>query len=596
MAATFWNNFKNTALSVQNKKLFVFSIIFSVLTYPLTTIIAIVNEACNASDYDGFIGVSILAGVGLALITIIAAIGSFKELWKKTTVDMIYALPMTANQRFLSHFFGGLSIVLIPFTAGGILSIIMVAVSKIFISIDFTIGNVVETILIAILLVIVIYTICVFVINCCGTLFEIIYSTIMCYSVIPITLLLLDYRISNNLIGMNNSIEFLQGYTNPLGILFYGIDIIETTKGFYLWFFTCLAIYVAIFFASKAIYVRRKAEQVSLTFVHKSLFYGMLIILTIGFVGSIYDTDSILSAPALFSIFIIYMTFEVIANRGFKKIHFPIIRFVATVIISFSFVAIATKTGMFGQETSVPMQFSVNSIEINYTLYNDNDINENIDCTIAESEIISEIISIHKDVTEEISNDVYHKNRDINDSGNHRYFKPETYGYTYVNFEYTTNFGRKISRYYSVQNSKLDKLTEDIKTSKSYAEDQARKFSNKIRNSFTSTIKDNGYKDTSTQSIKVNYIYGHDEGFIQKEETTVTIKQKQIDKLLDEVEVAYAEDYYENTVNWQNGLPLYSIGYSDYITINEYCTRTIEVLEKYGLVKETTILSDNSRI
>lgn len=424
-----------------NKKLMIIICILQALGIPLIAGVLMLEmirssmivdtEEINSIIYAMLSGITLYSGIGVTclgaavLSGIIAAIASYQELWKKSKVDMLYALPLTGKQRFFSHYFGGAVVYLLPYIVAVLLGWIIVLSLSIPVNFDaleisrttfltefakyYTLGSIGLGLLMWLY-----YTSTVLIITCCGTLFESIYTTLLLNALLPGTLAAVIGVICANVDGLG----FLHtwhsiGYTSPLGGLIYLIYILSGATvpsmdrntayasealghgmipSFIRWALVLFVIITLLLILSWQLYQRRLAESVSKPFIYIGAYYFLLTLVTVCILCM--TEVGVLGAAILFSA-IVYFVMEVIRKRGFRKFWLTAITYVATVVVTLSSFALVGVTNGFGRAYYIPPASTVSSMQITLPSYPDN-----MDLTLeyTNKDVIRAVQEVQKDI------------------------------------------------------------------------------------------------------------------------------------------------------------------------------------------------------
>lgn len=375
--------------------------IFHFVAAPAAIISMIVSiYAKNPGDtIDAFI---ILGGITTAVAGILgisAAVDSFSCLHKKSVVDMRLALPMTATQRFFSNFLAGLAVYIGPFIAAQVVSLLGMAYGFLFMEgrtfyePRYTMGELVykdyvceyfgmampillKLILCGLLVMLMLYTLTVFVTVCCGNKSDSIAYTLLLNVIIPLTIYIVFMSMFYDLYGVEMALSLviirLIMYTSPAGGIMaamqwcsdgYFAD--DLNMNFAVWAVVYFLLTVAIGAAAFFLYRKRRAEQVSKPFVFKPVYY-IISSAVIFCTYSIFYTSHSQIAPIIITTLIIYLILEVAANRGFKKIWLSFIKYIGVMGASVLIIFVSQKTEGFGMVTRVPDISAVKSVELEY--------------------------------------------------------------------------------------------------------------------------------------------------------------------------------------------------------------------------------------
>ena len=309
---------------------------------------------------------------------------------------MCLSQPMTRRQRFISDYISGIISYVLPFIAVSVITWLLLLYGNVnmegktfmlygaygertvaevcdFFS-DFTAGFG-YCFIVGIFTMIMLYTLTILVMVCCGTMFESIFYNIILNASIPLFILLTFMICFENLNGIycEDKAMALIGWTSPAGAivqLVYLIDNISYIEygDFYcvplhtwlIGFIVCTAL---MLLGAYFLYMKRKAEQVSKPFVFKGFYYILITIAAVSLISFIGYIDGQMTGIIIIS-FIFYMTLEVITRRGFKKIWHGILRYAATLTGLLAVLFVIETTGCFGLEAKVPSAISVSRVYI----------------------------------------------------------------------------------------------------------------------------------------------------------------------------------------------------------------------------------------
>lgn len=357
--------------------------------------------------------IGIIATLIAALAGILIALENFNYLHKKANVDMVLSLPLTTDQRFFSDYLAGIFTYLVPFivstaiTMGvnGIASItiagwnssfnVMTDTSTTMLLLHLSIGG--------FFIMLMAFALTVLVVNCCGTFFESSFYTVLVNGLIPGTIAATGYLLLGSLYGIEpntNTLPFIE-MTSPIGgviglIRSLGLDTGAIESHFFSWLIPFILVTFLFFAATFFLYKHRKAEQVSKPFVYKVFYYIIITAITFCF-GIIFDQMSGETLiPFIITTAIVYLLFEVITNRGFKKFWLSGIRYVVTIAVILGFSAIVNGSDGFGTVYKLPKIESVMAVDMTYNgvfsdTYGSSDVRHYED-----AETIAAVLSAHK--------------------------------------------------------------------------------------------------------------------------------------------------------------------------------------------------------
>ncbi len=390
-----------------NKKLSVIFTVLHMIAAP-AVMLALIISIYSSNWYYDIEGIEIIAVIATALagfLGIFPAVDSFSCLHDKTVVDMKLSLPMTAAQRFVSNFLSGLFTYITPFLSAQVFSLLFALYGRIFmegrtfyrISFD-ELGNEIRTPYVCdvfsevlpallkliaggLLAMLMLYTVTVLITTCCGSKFESIAYTILINALIPLTVLCVTYSIFDDLYGVDPYLTAYKVimYTSTAGGVMAAIDWsvgsgdtllgVSNVAGFSygVWAVVYFLIIAALFVFAFFLYRKRRAEQVSKPFVFKLAYY---ITVTCGVFCIVSLALDELGLPAtLILTAVLYLIFEVVTNRGFKRIWLSIIKYAFTFLGAWAVIVIGVKTEGFGAVYRVPAAASVTSVDIYYEGY-----------------------------------------------------------------------------------------------------------------------------------------------------------------------------------------------------------------------------------
>lgn len=428
-----------------NKKILIVITILHLIAVPLVMLSLMINIGVKGDDSPNemltIIGICSTAVAGLA--GIVVAIGNYDYYYRKSSVDMTLSLPITFKARFLSDFITGIVTYIAPFIATQILSTIMFGIGhlafdgKLNIIINRYAENeipqyrmctifseifpfYIKLALGGILVMLFLYTLTVFVVTCCGNVFEAGLYTIFLNGLIPATIAVFCYTLFNDIYGINvdDIATKLLNWSSPGGSAFGLINIVTNgevfntqTSPFWGWILPVILSIAVLFFLCYFLGKYRKAEDVGKPFVFKTFYYIMISIITFC-IGCLYlyTVDSDYSGffeviiPFIVITAVTYLIFEVVTNRGFKKFWMSAIRYAVTAVCVGGLYVLITTTGGLGAETRVPDVNSVSSVSIDYTGYFDNNVNKryyyydvnNLSINLKDKENIITVIDAHQ--------------------------------------------------------------------------------------------------------------------------------------------------------------------------------------------------------
>ncbi len=422
-----------------SKKLAVILTVLHMVAMPALLLSAIISIYSGAGFYvsDGIILIAVLTTALAGFMGIFAAVDSFSCLHNKTVVDMKLSLPMTAAQRFVSNFLSGLFTYIVPFLTAQVFSLLFALYGRLFMEgrtfyhvwydgsgrretpyvcegFADALPMLIKLIAGGLLAMLMLYTVTVLITTCCGSKFESIAYTILINVLIPATILCVTYSIFDGLYGFDPSMPAVKliMYTSTAGGILAAMDWASGSTGgnllgyatngsmhYGVWAFVYILIIAALFALAFFLYRKRRAEQVSKPFVFKLVYYITVTCGTFCLVSLL--TDEVF--PAIIITAVVYMIFEVVTNRGFKRFWLSIIKYICTFIAAAVLIFVGQKTEGFGSVYRVPAAAAVTSAEIYYEgFYGDfapignNFYGNEAPIVIKDKENIKTIISAHK--------------------------------------------------------------------------------------------------------------------------------------------------------------------------------------------------------
>lgn len=359
-----------------NRKLATVICILHAIGFPLVMAMGVINEYYVENDYgypdvDIFIVAGVMAGVIALLAGFVVAMNIFKYQYKKSCVDMNLSLPLSSTQRFFTDYFSGLAIYLVPALCAWIIGDLIGLIGM---GITDDIADAMKIInycgVCVVMAMILFYTLTVFCITCCGSIFEAISSSLIMNALIPLFLLVFGFCVCNsNPYGVVDDVIMIEQiyFTSPVGcIIFAGMTAdkgISEIPYFWSWLISII-IYIALIVAlTYFLYKKRKAESVSKPYVYKTLYYVMTSVMLFIIIYAISKAADGY-AGAIFVGAIVYFIFEVITKRGFKKFHHSVFRFVGTVASIFIIVMVSDISNGFGVYKYVPNPAGVSKVSL----------------------------------------------------------------------------------------------------------------------------------------------------------------------------------------------------------------------------------------
>lgn len=598
----FKTHFKNTIL--ENKKFLFIVSVLHLIGYPVIAFtIRYYSEHPDNTDENYAIASCIALAIAI-LSGAIIAISIFNYLYKKSTVDMNLSLPLTTRQRFLSEYFAGLTIYIVPAIIGGLIGTVILLTGKheLMEIVKYTIyiGSVV------IIGMILYYSLTVLILSCCGSLFETILSTLLINAMIPASIYLLSYTIiSNDSFGLSSNSLFLNQIfiSSPIGnaaFIIYFFDNVNmygnvNTNLYVHWLIPTLIFTVLIVLLSYFLYKKRKAEQVSKPYVYKFIYYAILFFVTFCIIsifkvstGSSDYTAQTDSTPIDASFFpavmcsgIVFFIMEIISNRGFKKFWLSILKFAGTITCIYAVLLLCHATNGFGVNKYVPLESAVDTVNIDLDNYYGNTSIYNF--SVTNKHTIHDVVSLHEKVIKEKYEDKNTSHKEISESELDQRIKNgalATYNRKNISITYYLKNGSILTREYNVSDEQMEQLYASMMTGRDYAE----YCYNKLSYSFAFRVEN----DKNARNIE---IYNKINQKISTTKLTVDEFSKLIKAYKNDIENMSADSFYTDKIIGTIDLE-YPIRESFINTLNfleEYCNISIDDFE-------VTSLGDNNAV
>lgn len=617
---------KNFLLSIKsNKKILIFISVMQLLGLPVISTIAVIassdHEFSNGVSFAAFLMIAIFCLAAAVLCGVFVAITNFSYLYKKSQVDMIYSLPIKRRTKFLSDFFSGLAIYIVPFIAACIIADIILF-SRIVCDpriIAPTLSEALNEVfpitlqgeLAAILIMTMLYTLTVVVTCCCGALFECILNMFMINVMIPGAIVVVAGLFFANLYGVpiiETALPAL-GYTSPVGAAIYLIAklVWDLDNGmnegnclsaivFGKWVFIFILFIAAYFLLSMFLYKKRKAEDVSKPYVYKMFYYIIITVIMMAISLIARFEIEVLFPVILFSL-IVYMIFEVITNRGFKKIYLSFIRYGVTMLGILAMCVISSATNGFGAESRVYPAALVSSVEVSYSGIDDFQVTDNDEyygyyydifqgnlIKYKDKDIIKKMTELHEDIIDTYKESDYDMRSDIDGSYYYHIYDVdqdlvEYYDYPmyYVQFKYNLKTGGYMIRNYQLNVDQVKQLfvldhTEEI----------AEYRTERIGSYIALSEYDRRYKKPSYYELNYSLLMNSTGRY----PTSIPLSYEEGKKFLE----IYKQDYMNATTEeLMTSKPVCYI--NAYIPIRESFKNTVEFIKSHGGLDEKNIPS-----
>lgn len=372
--------------------------------------------------------IGVVTTVLAAVSVLIVGMSIFNYLYRKSVVDMTLSLPMTTTQRFFSDFLAGGFVYIVPFLAASVLSLLINACGASIVA-DWDSGleyphmtsTLITLIIAGFFILLMAYTLTVLVHTCCGSTFEVLGYTILANGLIPATIAVMGYIFLGNLYGIDLSTNILPliEKTSPIGgviMLFSDLDnyyyansgTVEYVRLEASWLIPYILITVLFFVGAFFLNKYRKAEQVSKPFVYKAFYYITITALTFC-IGVLFTMENLLNniTPLIIITAVIYLIFEVITNRGFRKLYLSALRYVLTIAAVIGLSLSIKITDGFGAVKRIPDAKDVKSVQMNYGgIFNQFGEDSDTFASYTNPENIEAVLRMHKRVLENYEEEV----------------------------------------------------------------------------------------------------------------------------------------------------------------------------------------------
>ncbi len=486
---------------IANFKLMVVIFILHIMAAPMLITAAMIqiNETGQLADFDTYAVIAVFTtGLGAAA-GLICALSVFSYLYKKTDVDMRMGLPMSTPQRFVSDFVSGLFIYIVPFIAAQIFTWILLLIGHLgFDGKTFYIHSSDDPIEVTsswtcdvfstaapflwriiiggILLMVMFYTVTVFVASLCGNIFESIGYNILLNILVPLVAYMLISAVMDNAPGVSidryayKTISLcgpfggVVGLVMSLNAIFYEDDI-SVYSAYYTypqWCLLFLLIIVLLGSGTYLIFRKRKAEDTGKPVVFGAFYHVILTMSMFCICYAFLVDDGSEIVPMLIITAIVYLVFHVVRNRGFGHILKGIAAYVITIFVAAGSFLLIEKTEGFGIGTYVPDPASVKCVYIPYTGFNEQsqgelayfDIYGKTPTKLTQFENIQTVTDMHKHYIDLMKNDQLN------------------YGYSQqIEVIYKLKTGKTVFRFITLDEESIKKLmamdtTDDLRTAR----------------------------------------------------------------------------------------------------------------------------------
>lgn len=468
----------------ENRKLLLAQSILHLLGLPLMTLTLVMtyieeskytpDDHVYIKDYfwlqngGGFIAIGMLAFLFALLLGILVAFNLFNHCHKRSRVDMILALPMSTKQRFWSNFLSGLLFYTVPLLLSGLLSGLILTIGSAICNPlmhdlkEATVSTYLLLIACGLAILFMLYATAIFATVCCGTSFE----TGLCFvgmnALLPTACITTFSTFVSSLYGLDTSgiMERLIQYAGPFGGVFFVVSQLENEvflnnqSKVILWIAAFVLITLALVALTRFLYGKRKAEDTGKPYVFKLLYYVAITIALYCFYALFAADNSFpdeISVPMLLFSAILYLTTEVITNRGFKKIGWSILRYAVSTVAIIGLIAFVINTDGFGRVYYVPTQSSVQEVTFSVPMQYLDCVNpdkvsrsQQVTLTTSDEDMIEDVLEVHQFLLDE------HKSSNAS-----RFSHADGYisARDRLDVTYQKSFGRTITRAYALDES-----------------------------------------------------------------------------------------------------------------------------------------------
>lgn len=589
----------------KNRKFFVICLILHMISFPLAfTMLSIDIVADKSYDFlfDAFIIWSFVFTAIAVLLGVIIAIQNFSYLHKKQETDTYMSLPLSDKQRFFGDYFSGLLTYIAPVIISAVFTFITFAIAAAVINAnpecgmsitpleygEHTIGWVeiiAEIYMLAIIGMIMLYTLITLACTLCGSLFETIVHTFLLNGAIPGMIALLCFIMFNRVPGVDFIYIMLPilAKTSPLGALIaypnYA-DVMDEAVllfpffiKFWLWLVVFTVIYLALAYF---VYKKRKSEDVGKPYVFKSYYYIVVSCATFAVCAMIPTYMEIMLIPMIVIAAVVFLAFELITNRGFKRFGKSIIKCVVTILASILLVGLLDNGWGFGVGRRVPDADSVKSVTIeNFETLSGIEIDHS-GVEFFEEDVIEAVIKAHEMASDRLCDErefpgvfknYYSYYEDMYDDG--------YYNYDYVEMTtitYKLKNGSSMTREYRFTEEER-RIVSSVIMGKDYARAQAKEF-----------LKCYKYNDYNVIKIFAIFLINNYTITTAKDNTEQAgvLSKEQYISFIEDMAKAIEEDILDRTQE-QKEKPYSFCGRVGYVDVYEYDENILTTLKKYNV-------------
>ena len=602
----------------KNCKFFIICLALHMLSFPLLFITLTYDAKQTVKTYNDISEIILPLAIVLTgaafLVGIIIAICNYSYLHKKHESDTYMSLPLSDKQRFLTDYFAGLVAYVLPFIISGVFTFITAGIFTATITGDsyhngnFSYEPIVydghtihwfEWLIVAYVLVtiaiIMFYTIAVLACTLCGSIFETIIHTVILNGAIPGMIALLTFIMFNRVPGVRFSDIMLPilSKTSPIGaaisyfmyaeVLGEEVLLLPFVVKFASWLVVFTVAYVC---GAYLLYKIRKAEDVAKPYVFKAYYFIIITCITFAVCSAIPIYTELMIIPMIIIAFVIYLAFEVITKRGFKKFGFSLLRCFATIAGSILLVGLLNNPWGFGIGSRVPSVNSVKSVSINY-------MNIEIDSyywetsSYTDKEAIETVIKVHEKASERVTEKAeFGKFLDNYD--------PESY-YSQTVITYKLKNGTTFTRAYNFSVEER-KMLVNLETTDEYAEQMADCFEEEYK-----FIENSHYTYFSFRTLFDAYNFGidddswyYDEAYEKVYLTSVDEYKSFVKDMTKAIELDLKDRTIEQIKKPRSYYGSFTIQHCHF-HVYEHDENILSVLAKYGIYNTTPELELNEK-
>ncbi len=594
----------------KNRKFFVICLILHMISFPLAfTMLSIDIVADKSYDFlfGAFFALSWVFTAIAVLLGVIIAIQNFSYLHKKQETDTYMSLPLSDKQRFFGDYFSGLLTYIAPVIISAVFTFITFAIAAAVINAnpecgmsiapleygEHTIGwgqLMIEIYLIAIVAMIMLYTIITLACTLCGSLFETIVHSFILNGAIPGMIALLCFVMFNRVPGVDvlkimlpimsktSPLGAFIGYLNYTDLMNEAVFLFPFFIKFWLWLAVFTVLYVVIAFLA---YKKRKAEDVAKPYVFKSYYYAIISCVTFAVCAIIPIGFDILLIPMIVVAAVAFLAFELITNRGFKKFGKSLIKCALTITASILLIGILDNGWGFGIGRRVPDADDVESVTI-----------ENMEMVMGveidydgveffEKDAIEAVITAHTKAADRACDESEFPGILKDYYSYDSYNWDRYYGYDYARtttITYKLKNGSSITREYKFNEEERKIISSAALMSKDYARNEADEFVRSNRTyrdewNFYITVHDAIQKDEYTIATRIKGLPGDDWMLVSEDEYNTFVKE-----IAEAIEKDILDRTYEQVMQ-----PYGYCGKIGYFAFYEYDENILATLEKYKM-------------